>query len=132
MNRRDFLKRASVGIAGVAVAPHAALHAAQPNTMIDPLLSEISMSYWRFRRMQADLASAYAIPLEKAKGLVEAVFEGDTFPLSRYGIMVDEKLPKPQKFEAALKAIDDQVDGAAELHAQTFAGDAGSSTRESD
>ncbi len=69
-----------------------------------------------------DLAAALKFDLVQASTLVAKASAGETAALSRYGIILDENLPKAQRFEAMLKLIADRMGGSAQADAQTFAG----------
>lgn len=52
-----------------------------------------------------NLSSAKGIDLVAATNLVGKAFLGETSTLSRYGIVIDDNIPKTEKFAAALKQI---------------------------
>jgi hypothetical protein len=61
-----------------------------------------------------DLASAFLL-LGKAAA-------GETSTLSRYGIILDEAIPKSERFSAALDQINQRFGGQAQAAAETYAG----------
>ena len=69
-----------------------------------------------------DLASATGQSLQSAFLLLGRAAAGETSMLSRYGITLDENVPKAEKFAAALKKINEQFGGQAVAQAQTFSG----------
>ncbi len=69
----------------------------------------------------ADLAAGADMNLESAVDLLNKASVGYTGTLSRYGIIIDENIPKTQKFAAAIKQIEDRFGGAAASRADSFA-----------
>lgn len=69
-----------------------------------------------------DLASATGQDLNSAFLLLAKAAAGETSSLSRYGIILDENVPKSEKFAAALAAINTQFGGQAEAQVNTFSG----------
>jgi chromosome segregation ATPase len=69
-----------------------------------------------------DLAAATGTNLHSAFLLLGRAASGETSTLSRYGITLDESVPKAEKFAAALAKIQEQFGGQAEAQAQTFIG----------
>ena len=69
----------------------------------------------------ADLAAGADMNLESAVDLLNKASVGYTATLSRYGIIIDENIPKTQKFAAAIKQIEDRFGGAAASRADSFA-----------
>lgn len=70
----------------------------------------------------ANFASATGGDLRSAADLLGKAFAGNTGMLSRYGIIVDESLPKTEKFEAALSQLEKRFGGMAEAETKTFTG----------
>jgi hypothetical protein len=68
------------------------------------------------RRVQvaADLAAGANMNLMSATDLVAKASVGYTSTLSRYGIILDESIPKAEKFEAAIAQINERFSGAAQ------------------
>lgn len=69
-----------------------------------------------------DLASGLGIDLNTAALLVGKAFSGETGTLSRYGIIIDENIPRSQRFAAALEQINQRFGGEAQAATQTFSG----------
>jgi len=69
-----------------------------------------------------DLAAATGKDLGTAFQLVSKAAEGNVEMLKRYGITVDEHLPKNEKFAQALQKINDKFGGLAAARADTFEG----------
>jgi len=76
----------------------------------------------RATKAALDLAAAQGMDLKAAFDLIAKASAGYTATLSRYGIILDETLPKEQKFEAALKLIEDRFGGQAQAKLRTFSG----------
>ena len=69
-----------------------------------------------------DLAAATGTDLKAAFLLMGRAASGETSTLSRYGIILDEGIPKSEKFAAALAKINEQFGGQAQEQAKTFSG----------
>lgn len=69
-----------------------------------------------------DLSAATGTDLKAAFLLLGRAAAGETSTLSRYGITLDENIPKSEKFAAAVKAINAQFGGQAQQAAKTFTG----------
>jgi hypothetical protein len=69
-----------------------------------------------------DLAVGGHMDLRAATDLVAKASVGYTATLSRYGIILDESLPKSEKFAAAIKMINERFGGAAQARMKTYAG----------
>lgn len=69
-----------------------------------------------------DFASALNIDLRSAAMLVGKAFTGETSALSRYGIVVDENIPRSEKFDKIIKQLAERFGGAARGEAETFNG----------
>jgi len=69
-----------------------------------------------------DLASATGKDVTSAFRLVAQAAEGNTAALKRFGIDVDENLPKTQKFSSALQQLNEKFGGLAEARTDTFEG----------
>src|SRR3990167_2532149 len=67
-----------------------------------------------------DLSAATGTDLKSAAMLVGKAFAGETGTLSRYGIILDDNVPRSEKFTAALAAINKQFGGAAQAQAESF------------
>jgi len=75
------------------------------------------------RVMEAALDfSVVAGSLETAVDLLTKASVGYTSTLSRYGIIIDESIPKSQKFEAALKIIESRTYGMQKAMTETTEG----------
>lgn len=73
-------------------------------------------------RIAADLAAGAHMDLRAAVDLIGKASVGYTATLSRYGIILDETLPKEEKFQAALEQINQRFGGAAQAEMNTYAG----------
>lgn len=69
-----------------------------------------------------DLAAATGTDLKAAFLLLGRAATGETSTLSRYGIILDEGIPKSEKFAAALAKINEQFGGQAQAQADTYSG----------
>jgi hypothetical protein len=69
-----------------------------------------------------DLATALQIDVGSAFDLVAKAAGGNTAALSRYGLRIDENIPKSQKFASALSMIQNRFGGLAETKLNTFEG----------
>lgn len=69
-----------------------------------------------------DLSAALGIDLKAAFLLLGRAAAGDTSTLSRYGIILDENIPKTEKFAEAIKKVNDQFGGQAAALAMTNVG----------
>lgn len=69
-----------------------------------------------------DLSIAKEIDLNTASQLLGKAFKGETDTLKRYGIIVDEMIPKSQRFAYALGQIQNNFGGSAEAKGKTFFG----------
>jgi len=62
-----------------------------------------------------DLASAYDMDLRTAAMLLGKANEGVTDTLTRYGIIIDQNVPKGEKFAAVIDKISEKVGGQAQV-----------------
>jgi hypothetical protein len=69
-----------------------------------------------------DMAAATGTDLKAAGDLMGKAMVGYTGTLSRYGIIIDQNLPKSEKFEEALRQVEQRFSGQAQLAAQTYSG----------
>jgi hypothetical protein len=69
-----------------------------------------------------DLAAGLGIDTSSAFELLAKAAAGNTAALSRYGIKIDETLPKSQRFAGALAIIEQKFGGQGAQAADTFAG----------
>lgn len=69
-----------------------------------------------------DLSAGLNIELNSAFELVAKAAAGNAGALGRYGIKIDENLPKSQQFASALDRINQAFGGAAESKVNTYAG----------
>jgi len=76
----------------------------------------------RATKAALDLAAAQGMDLKAAFDLIAKASAGYTATLSRYGIILDETLPKEQKFEAALRLIEERFGGQAQAKLRTYSG----------
>ncbi len=72
--------------------------------------------------LTAELASGLGVDLRSAAMLLGKAFAGETSTLSRYGIIIDESIPKSERFAEAMRLIQQRFGGAAAGEAQTFLG----------
>lgn len=68
-------------------------------------------------KVAADLAAGSGMDLRAAVELLEKASVGYTGTLSRYGIIIDESIPKSQKFAMAIDQINQRFGGAAAARA---------------
>lgn len=69
-----------------------------------------------------DLSSALGVDLNSAAQLLGKAAVGETGSLSKYGIIIDENVPKAEKFGAALDQINKRFGGTAQNDINTFGG----------
>lgn len=69
-----------------------------------------------------DFATAQRIDLASAADLMAKASAGFTSSLSRYGIKIDETIPKSQRFNEVLRQVSEIAGGAAQSDVNTFAG----------
>jgi len=72
-------------------------------------------------RVAMDLAAGGGMDLKAATDLLAKAAVGYTGTLSRYGIIIDENIPKSEKFAAAIAQINQRFGGAAAARADTYA-----------
>jgi len=72
-------------------------------------------------RVAMDLAAGSGLSLKSATDLLAKAAVGYTSTLSRYGIIIDDNVPKAEKFATAIKLINDRFGGAAQARADTYA-----------
>jgi hypothetical protein len=70
----------------------------------------------------ADMASMTGQSIESVSELLGKAYAGQTAMLARYGIIVDENIPKSKKFEEVLKQLEQRFGGAAQAQLQTYSG----------
>lgn len=73
-------------------------------------------------RAAADLSAAKHIDMKTAVDLLIKASEGYTSMLSRYGIIIDESIPKSKKFDAVMSQINERFGGAAQAQLNTYSG----------
>lgn len=73
-------------------------------------------------RATLDLATAKGVDLKSAAQLLGKAFVGETGALSRYGIVIDENIPKSEKFAAVMDQVTGTFGGQAQAKAKTFSG----------
>lgn len=91
----------------------------------EAMLASFGMSEDQIKRSTqaaADFAAATGGELSQATMLLGKAFAGNTAALGRYGIQVSDTGTKQQKFEQALKAIEQRFGGSALTATKTFAG----------
>jgi len=69
-----------------------------------------------------NLSAAMGIDLNTASLLLGKAFQGQTEALSRYGIKIDESIPKSQAFAAVMDQVNSRFGGAASAAAETTTG----------
>jgi ABC-type transporter Mla subunit MlaD len=70
----------------------------------------------------ADLSKGLGIDLNSAAMLLAKSYAGNTDALSRYGIKIDEAIPKGQKFAAVMEQVNSRFGGAAQAALNTTSG----------
>lgn len=73
-------------------------------------------------KLALDFATATRRDLTMAMNLLGKASVGETAELKRYGIIIDQNLPKNQKFAAVLEQLEQRFGGAAKAAANTFGG----------
>lgn len=76
----------------------------------------------RTTKTALDFAAATGTDLQASITLLGKAFVGETSTLSRYGVVVDENIPKAQKFEAAMSQLERRFSGSAQAATQTYTG----------
>lgn len=69
-----------------------------------------------------DLSSGLGIDLRTATLILGKAAAGETGTLSRYGIQIDENIPKAKKLEEVLKVLNERFGGAAQSELNTTSG----------
>lgn len=69
-----------------------------------------------------NLSSAMGIDLNTASFLLGKAFQGQTEALARYGIKIDESIPKSERFAAVMDQVNHRFGGAAAAAAETTSG----------
>jgi hypothetical protein len=69
-----------------------------------------------------DLATALKIDLSTASLLMGKAAQGNTEALSRYGLKLDENIPKSQKFAELMRLVQDRFGGSAERDIESYGG----------
>ncbi len=72
-------------------------------------------------KVAIDFAAGANMQLGSAVELLQKAAVGYTGTLSRYGIIIDENIPKSEKFAAAIDQINERFSGAAQAEADTYA-----------
>lgn len=73
-------------------------------------------------QLSLDLAAAKGIDLRAAADLVGKAFVGETGTLSRYGIIIDQGIPKTEKFAAVTAKMQEMFGGQAQAQRETTLG----------
>lgn len=73
-------------------------------------------------RAVLDFATATGVSLDTAGDLFAKAFAGNTQALSRYGIVIDETIPKAQRAAELLRITNQQMGGAAQADIETYSG----------
>lgn len=79
-------------------------------------------SMQRVTQAVLDLATAKKIDLRAATDLMSKAAVGETGTLSRYGIIIDQTIPKTEKFAAVLKLVEERMGGSAQADTLTYSG----------
>jgi hypothetical protein len=70
----------------------------------------------------ADMASFTGKSIETVSELLGKAYAGNTAALGRYGIVIDDQIPKAEKFSAVLMQLEQRFGGAAQAELLTYAG----------
>ena len=73
-------------------------------------------------RLTVDFAKAQGVDLKAAALVVGKAFAGETGALSRYGIVIDESIPKTERFNEVLRQLQSRFGGRAAGAADTLTG----------
>ena len=73
-------------------------------------------------RSALDFSTAQGVDLQSAALLVGKAFVGSTEALSRYGIVIDDSIPRSQRFQAALDQLNSRFGGSAQEASKTYTG----------
>ena len=76
----------------------------------------------RATRLTLDFASAMGIDMKAAGILMAKAATGSTEALSRYGIILDENIPKSEKFNVLLDVMQEKFGGTAAAELDTYSG----------
>lgn len=76
----------------------------------------------RATQASLDLAATGLLSLDSAFNLVAKAASGNVEALGRYGIKIDENIPKSERFEAALAQIEGRLGGLSGAQVNTFEG----------
>lgn len=76
----------------------------------------------RVTRATLDFATATGTNLASAQDIMAKAAAGNTAMLGRYGIILDDNIPKSEKFAAALKFIEQRFGGSAQEDIKSYAG----------
>lgn len=76
----------------------------------------------RATKASLNLSAALGMDQEQAFMLVAKAADGNTAALARYGIRVDESIPKSERFAAVLRQMESRFKGASEAAGLTFEG----------
>ena len=69
-----------------------------------------------------DLSTAMGIDLQTASLLLGKAFQGQTEALSRYGIKIDDTIPRGERFDALMEKLNYRFGGSAQADLDTYAG----------
>lgn len=70
----------------------------------------------------ADMSAQSGESIESISNLLGKAYAGQTAMLARYGIIIDDTIPKSKKFEEVLKQLEQRFGGSAQAQLQTYAG----------
>lgn len=76
----------------------------------------------RAEKAALDMSQALGMDLQSASMLIAKSFRGQTEALGRYGIKVDESVPKAMRFDAVMGQLNSRFGGAAQSAVDTTAG----------
>lgn len=85
----------------------------------------LNQEVMRATQVAMDFASAKAnegMTITQASELIGKAYMGQTEMLGRYGIVLDENIPRTEKFEAVLRQLSQRFGGAAQAELSTYAG----------
>ena len=76
----------------------------------------------RSTKAAADMASFTGKSIETVSELLGKAYAGNTAALGKYGIVIDDTIPKSEQFGAVLKQLEQRFGGSAQAELNTYAG----------
>jgi hypothetical protein len=73
-------------------------------------------------KLALDFSTSLGVDLHTASILLGKAFQGQTESLGRYGIKIDENIPKSERFTAVMDALNQRFGGSAEARLNTMSG----------